>query len=186
MANILNNATSRSLLILDEVGRGTSTYDGLSIAWAVIEYIHNHTRLRSKTLFATHYHELVELAGFLPRVRNYNLAVAEEEGKVIFLRKVIPGGADKSYGIHVAQLAGLPKTVIHRAEEILQELEKEQLERKEGVKKEPASAQPLQLPIFGQGSAIEEEVRSLDVDSMSPIEAINKLYEFKKKAGDGR
>ncbi|MGD0354936.1 MAG: DNA mismatch repair protein MutS [Dehalococcoidia bacterium] len=184
VANILNNATSRSLLILDEVGRGTSTYDGLSIAWAVIEYIHNHTRLRSRTLFATHYHELIELAGFLPRVRNYNLVVAEEEGKVIFLRKVIPGGADKSYGIHVAQLAGLPKTVIHRAEEILQELEKEQLERKEGTKKKPGTAQPLQLPIFGQGSAIEEEVRSLDVDSMSPIEAINKLYELKKKAGD--
>jgi DNA mismatch repair protein MutS len=184
VANILNNATSRSLLILDEVGRGTSTYDGLSIAWAVIEYIHNHTRLRSRTLFATHYHELVELAGFLPRVRNYNLAVAEEEGKVIFLRKVIPGGADKSYGIHVAQLAGLPKTVIHRAEEILQELEKDQLERKEGTKKKPGTAQPLQLPIFGQGSAIEEEVRSLDVDSMSPIEAINKLYELKKKVGD--
>ena len=184
VANILNNATSRSLLILDEVGRGTSTYDGLSIAWAVIEYIHNHTRLRSKTLFATHYHELVELAGFLPRVRNYNLAVAEEEGRVIFLRKVIPGGADKSYGIHVAQLAGLPKTVIHRAEEILQELEKEQLERKEGTRKKPGTAQPLQLPIFGQGSAIEEEVRSLDIDSMSPIEAINKLYELKKKAGE--
>ncbi|MGA2158710.1 MAG: DNA mismatch repair protein MutS [Dehalococcoidia bacterium] len=185
VANILNNATSRSLLILDEVGRGTSTYDGLSIAWAVIEYIHNHTRLRSKTLFATHYHELVELAGFLPRVRNYNLAVAEEEGRVIFLRKVIPGGADKSYGIHVAQLAGLPKTVIHRAEEILQELEKDQLERKEGTRKKPGTAQPLQLPIFGQGSAIEEEVRSLDIDSMSPIEAINKLYELKKKAEDG-
>ena len=123
VANILNNATNRSLLILDEVGRGTSTYDGLSIAWAVIEYIHNSTRLRSKTLFATHYHELVELAGSLPHVKNYNMAVTEEEGKVVFLRKVMPGGADKSYGIHVAQLAGLPKAVIHRAEEILQDLE---------------------------------------------------------------
>jgi len=184
VANILNNATSRSLLILDEVGRGTSTYDGLSIAWAVIEHIHNHTKLRSKTLFATHYHELVELAGSLPRVRNYNMAVTEEKGKVIFLRKVVPGGADRSYGIHVAQLAGLPKAVIHRAEEILQRLEEEQATRKNGVGKEPVEAHPMQLSIFGQESEIEVEVRSLDIDSMSPIEAINKLYELKKKAAD--
>ncbi|MBM2832735.1 MAG: mutS, partial [Dehalococcoidia bacterium] len=122
-ANILHNATSRSLIILDEIGRGTSTYDGLSIARAVAEYIHNHPRLGAKTLFATHYHELVELAGYLPRVRNFNVAVTEEEGKVIFLRKVIPGGADRSYGIHVAQLAGLPRSVIRRAEEVLVELE---------------------------------------------------------------
>jgi DNA mismatch repair protein MutS len=183
VANILNNATGRSLLILDEVGRGTSTYDGLSIAWAVIEYIHNSTRLRSKTLFATHYHELVELAGSLPHVKNYNMAVTEDEGKVVFLRKVIPGGADKSYGIHVAQLAGLPRAVIHRAEEILKGLEEEKVERKEGGKARPAGAQPTQLSIFGEGSQVEEEIRTLDVDSMSPIEAINKLYELKKKAG---
>jgi len=181
VANILNNATSRSLLILDEVGRGTSTYDGLSIAWAVIEYIHNHTRLRSKTLFATHYHELVELAGSLPRVRNYNMAVSEEKGKVIFLRKVVPGGADRSYGIHVAQLAGLPRAVIHRAEEILRRLEEDRPGRKNGVGKEPLDAQSLQLSIFAESSEIEAELKKLDVDSMSPIEAINKLYELQKK-----
>ena len=118
-ANILHHASDRSLLILDEIGRGTSTYDGISIAWAVVEYIHNHPRLRAKTLFATHYHELTELAGLLPRVRNYNVAVAEEGDKVAFLRKIVAGGADRSYGIHVAQLAGLPKVVIGRAEEIL-------------------------------------------------------------------
>ena len=111
------------MIILDEIGRGTSTYDGLSIARAVAEYIHNYPRLGAKTLFATHYHELVELAGFLPRARNYNVAVTEEKGEVIFLRKVMPGGVDKSYGIHVAKLAGLPKSVIHRAQEVLSDLE---------------------------------------------------------------
>jgi DNA mismatch repair protein MutS len=182
VANILNNATSRSLLILDEVGRGTSTYDGLSIAWAVIEHIHNNTRLRARTLFATHYHELVELASSLPRVKNFNMAVAEEEGKVIFLRRVVPGGADRSYGIHVAQLAGLPKAVIHRAEEILLELEQEQAGRKAEVTVKKDGEQPLQLSIFGMESQVEEEIKSLDVDSLSPMEAINKLYELKKKA----
>jgi DNA mismatch repair protein MutS len=124
-ANLLNHATSRSLLVLDEVGRGTSTYDGISIAWAVVEHIHNHPRLRCKTLFATHYHELTQLADLLPRIRNYNVAVAEEKDRVVFLRRIVPGGADRSYGIHVAQLAGLPKPVIHRAREILKVLEEE-------------------------------------------------------------
>ncbi len=182
VANILNNATSRSLLILDEVGRGTSTYDGLSIAWAVIEYIHNNARLRARTLFATHYHELVELASSLPRVKNFNMAVAEEEGKVIFLRRVAPGGADRSYGIHVAQLAGLPKAVIHRAEEILLALERDQAGRKRGETPVKNEEQPLQLSIFGMESKVEEEIRGLDVDALTPIEAINKLYELKKKA----
>ncbi len=181
-ANILNNATTRSLLILDEVGRGTSTYDGLSIAWATIEYIHNNARLRARTLFATHYHELVELAASLPRVKNYNMAVTEEGGKVIFLRKVITGGADRSYGIHVAQLAGLPRAVIRRAEQILQQLEEEQASRRDGAGEEPSEARALQLSIFGQSSEIESELKSLDIDSMSPIEAINKLYELRKKA----
>ena len=182
VANILNNATSRSLLILDEVGRGTSTYDGLSIAWAVIEYIHNNARLRARTLFATHYHELVELASSLPRVKNFNMAVAEEEGKVIFLRRVVPGGADRSYGIHVAQLAGLPKAVLHRAEEILLALERDQAGRKGGETPVKNGEQPLQLSIFGMESKVEEEIRGLDVDALTPIEAINKLYELKKKA----
>jgi DNA mismatch repair protein MutS len=182
VANILNNATPGSLLILDEVGRGTSTYDGLSIAWAVIEYIHNHARLRARTLFATHYHELVELAGFLPRVRNYNMAVAEEEGRVIFLRKVVPGGADKSYGIHVARLAGLPRSVIRRAQEILQELESEQEKHRGKDKEAIIEPQSLQLSIFNEPSEVEEAIKALDIDAMSPIEALNKLYELKQKA----
>ncbi len=118
-ANILHHATPRSLLVLDEIGRGTSTYDGVSIAWAVVEYIHNHPRLRAKTLFATHYHELTQLADLLPGVRNYNVAVSEADGQVVFLHKIVPGGADRSYGIHVGQLAGLPKPVVQRAGEIL-------------------------------------------------------------------
>lgn len=182
VANILNNATSRSLLILDEVGRGTSTYDGLSIAWAVVEYIHNNGRLRAKTLFATHYHELIELATLLPRVKNFNVAVTEEQGKVIFLRKVIHGGADKSYGIHVAQLAGLPKAVLHRAEEILDHLESNQSHNNKRDIKNKADNQSLQLSIFGKSSEIEQEISALDIDEMTPIDAINKLYEFKKKA----
>jgi DNA mismatch repair protein MutS len=181
-ANILNNATPKSLIILDEIGRGTSTYDGLSIAWAVAEFIHNHPRLRAKTLFATHYHELVELAGFLPRVKNFNVAVAEEEGKVIFLRKVIPGGADKSYGIHVAQLAGLPASVVHRAEEVLAGLENSQPQPKQRKAVRPKKESPPQLALFGDKSPLIEEISQLDIDSMSPLEAITRLYELKRKA----
>ncbi len=180
-ANILNHATNRSLLILDEIGRGTSTYDGISIAWAVVEYIHNHPRLQAKTLFATHYHELTELARFLPRVRNYNVAVAEEGDRVVFLRKIVPGGADRSYGIHVAQLAGLPKPVIRRAEEILKNLEEE-------VRRSPAGTAPRrvmqvqQLPLFPTSHPVLDELKELDISSMSPLEAINKLYELQEKA----
>jgi DNA mismatch repair protein MutS len=181
-ANILNNATPKSLIILDEIGRGTSTYDGLSIAWAVAEFIHNHPRLRAKTLFATHYHELVELAGFLPRVKNFNVAVAEEEGKVIFLRKVVPGGADKSYGIHVAQLAGLPASVVHRAEEVLAGLENGQAQTKQRKVVRPRKEAPPQLALFGDKSPLIEEISQLDIDSMSPLEAITRLYELKRKA----
>jgi len=181
-ANILNNATPKSLIILDEIGRGTSTYDGLSIAWAVAEFIHNHPRLRAKTLFATHYHELVELAGFLPRVKNFNVAVSEEEGRVIFLRKVVPGGADKSYGIHVAQLAGLPASVVHRAEEVLAGLEDGQSQMKQRKTVRPRKESPPQLALFGDKSPIIEEIGQLDIDSMSPLEAITRLYELKRKA----
>jgi len=180
-ANILNNATPKSLIILDEIGRGTSTYDGLSIAWAVAEFIHNHPRLRAKTLFATHYHELVELAGFLPRVKNFNVAVTEDEGRVIFLRKVVPGGADKSYGIHVAHLAGLPASVVHRAEEVLAGLES-QPRQKQSKAVRPRKETPPQLPLFGDKSPLIEEISQLDIDSMSPLEAITRLYELKRKA----
>ena len=183
-ANILNNATSKSLIILDEIGRGTSTYDGLSIAQAVAEYIHNHPRLGAKTLFATHYHELVELANFLPRVKNYSIAVSEEGGKVVFLRKIVPGGADKSYGIHVAQLAGLPKAVVHRAEEVLTELEKNG-DVKVVPRVQPRSRQKTpqeQIPLFGQKSPVTDEILKLDISSMTPLEAITKLYELQRKA----
>jgi DNA mismatch repair protein MutS len=181
-ANILNNATSRSLIILDEIGRGTSTYDGLSIAWAVAEFIHNHPRLRAKTLFATHYHELIELAGLLPRIKNFNVAVVEDEGKVIFLRKVVPGGADKSYGIHVAQLAGLPMSVVHRAQEILARLENDQHRKEWGQIKLVQAPSAQQLTFSGNRSPLVDELSQIDVDAMSPIEAITKLYELKRKA----
>jgi DNA mismatch repair protein MutS len=180
-ANILNHATNRSLLILDEIGRGTSTYDGLSIAWAVVEYIHNHPKLRARTLFATHYHELTELAGLLPRVRNYNVAVAEEGDRVVFLHKIIPGGADRSYGIHVAQLAGLPRPVVSRAQEILAGLERE------GARGPVPSGQPesatRQLPLFGtEPHPAIEALRQLDVNCLTPLEAISKLYELQRQA----
>lgn len=175
-ANILHHATSRSLLIMDEIGRGTSTYDGLSIAWGMIEYIHNHPHLRAKTLFATHYHELTQLADLLPGVRNYNVAVSEADGKVVFLHKIVPGGADRSYGIHVAQLAGLPAPVIQRANEIMAELEKTS---GRAVKIDPHAAQ--QAMLFPEASPILEELRELDVNSISPIEALNKLFEWQRK-----
>jgi DNA mismatch repair protein MutS len=181
-ANILNNATPRSLLILDEIGRGTSTYDGLSIARAVAEFIHNNTGLGAKTVFATHYHEMTALAEFLPRVKNFNVAVIEEAGKVIFLHKIVPGGVDKSYGIHVAQLAGLPKSVLHRAREVLDELENNN--RGTGPKKKRGKEITMQIPLFGAKSEIEEELRQLDIDGMTPLEALNKLYELRKKAED--
>ncbi len=180
-ANILNHATERSLLVLDEIGRGTSTYDGISIAWAMVEYIHNHPRLGSKTLFATHYHELTELARFLPRVCNYNVAVVEEGDRVVFLHKIVPGGADRSYGIHVAELAGLPKPVVRRAEEILENLE-EEVQRSPAGTVRRSVAQAQQLTFLGASDPVLEELKELDVHSMSPLEAINKLYELQEKA----
>jgi len=178
-ANILHHATARSLIVLDEIGRGTSTYDGLSIAWAVVEYIHNHPKLKSKTLFATHYHELIALAETLPHVRNVNVAVAEEGDKVVFLHKIVEGGADRSYGIHVAQLAGLPRPVIRRAEEILEDLEQGQTTHEAA----PAVG-TLQLSLFAPQNPVVDELKSLDVDGLSPLEALTKLYELKKKATD--
>ncbi|MFC1924934.1 DNA mismatch repair protein MutS [Chloroflexota bacterium] len=185
-ANILNNATPRSLIILDEIGRGTSTYDGLSIAHAVAEYIHSNPKLGTKTLFATHYHELVKLADYLPRVKNFNVAVTEERGKVVFLRKVIPGGADKSYGIHVGQLAGLPRSVLHRAEEVLGDLEGDHYsDLPRGQKGGPGrsvQSSPEQLLLFGQRHPVIDELNEIDLDSLTPLEAITKLYELQQKA----
>jgi DNA mismatch repair protein MutS len=179
-ANILNHASARSLLILDEIGRGTSTYDGISIAWAVVEYIHNHPRLRAKTLFATHYHELTELAEILPHVRNYNVAVIEEGDKVIFQHKIVPGSADRSYGIHVAQLAGIPRAVIHRATEILSELEDHYDWREKRQRVGEVAVQ--QLPLFStEPHPVVEEIRQLKIDEISPLEAISKLYQLQRR-----
>jgi DNA mismatch repair protein MutS len=168
------------LLILDEIGRGTSTYDGLSIARAVAEYIHNNPKLGAKTLFATHYHEMVALADYLPRVKNYNVAVKEDKGEVIFLRKIVPGGVDKSYGIHVGKLAGLPKSVVHRAQEILDELEGDGKTVKYPVKSPPKVAP--QMAFFNEKSPVLTELEKLQVDSLTPLEALTKLYELQKKA----
>lgn len=184
-ANILNNATGRSLIILDEIGRGTSTYDGMSIAHAVVEYLHSQPGLGSKTLFATHYHELVDLAAFLPRVKNYNVAVTEERGQVVFLHKIVPGGADKSYGIHVAQLAGLPKSVLNRARDILSGLENGSKDKPSRKSRNRPSAQDdasYQLVFFGQPPAVLQELLALEMESLTPLEALNKLYELQRKA----
>ena len=174
-ANILNNATPRSLLILDEIGRGTSTYDGLSIAWAIIEYLHSHPKLKPHTLFATHYHELTELAELFPGVRNYNVAVTEADGQVIFLHKIVPGAADRSYGIHVAQMAGLPAPVIVRANEILK-----QLEASSGTTLPERNQEKDQLRLFPENNPLMDAFRNLDLESLTPIQALNKLYEWKK------
>jgi DNA mismatch repair protein MutS len=182
-ASILSQSTPRSLLILDEVGRGTSTYDGLAIARAVVEYIHNNPKIRAKTLFATHYHELTELARYLPHVRNYNVAVTEEGNKVIFLHKIVPGGADRSYGIHVAQIAGIPKAVISRANEVLEELEGNTDIQEKKAHIRGAFSGGVQMSFLGpETHPLIEEIKGLDVDSLSPLEALNKLYELKQKA----
>jgi DNA mismatch repair protein MutS len=188
-ANILNHATQRSLVVLDEIGRGTSTYDGLAIARAIVEYIHNASNLGCKTLFATHYHELTELEGVLPRVRACRMDVLEEGDQVIFLRQVVPGGADRSYGIHVAQLAGLPRGIVRRASEILQQLEaNDHGERRSDHRRAtmaqpaPTSASGLQLTFFNEEPAVVGQLRELDIESLSPLEALNLLYELKKGA----
>lgn len=190
-ANILHHATRRSFLVLDEIGRGTSTYDGLAIAWAVIEYIHNHPNLRARTLFATHYHELTDLAERLPHVVNYNVAVddsgSSSDGSqdVVFLHRIIPGKADRSYGVHVARLAGLPAVVVHRAEEILADLEEsgaagpKRLFEVESRRGKPAA---LQVSLFGEAHPAVEALRTLDVNALTPLDALNRLYELQKLA----
>jgi DNA mismatch repair protein MutS len=182
-ANILNHATSRSLLILDEIGRGTSTYDGVAIAWAVIEYIHNHPKKRAKTLFATHYHELTELPDLLPGIRNYRVSVSESQGSVVFLYKITAGGADKSYGIHVAQIAGMPSTVTLRAEEIMQKLEQSS---GKAVKHDPTM--PQQMALFPNTNPLLNELKNLDINELSPLEALNLIFGWKRsylpEAGD--
>ena len=181
-ASILNTATPRSLVLLDEVGRGTATFDGLSIAWAVVEHLETHTQ--AKTLFATHYHELTELADLLPGVRNYHVSIMESGSTIVFLRKVEPGSADKSYGIEVARLAGLPSSVIERAREILERHEQSERSLSGRLASRAASEQPgpVQLTIFTPLNA--EVVRALeqaDLNNTKPIEALNLLAELKKQ-----
>jgi len=186
-ANILNNASKRSLILLDEIGRGTSTFDGLSIAWAVAEYIHNHEMIRSKTLFATHYHELTELSILYPRIKNYNVSVEEHGDQVVFLRKIIPGGTDNSYGIHVAEMAGLPSTLIERAREILLNLEMNELSPSNGrpklaTRRHGRNVDDNQLNLFAKlpPSEVEKQLSKLDPNHLTPIEALQKLEELKK------
>jgi DNA mismatch repair protein MutS len=181
-AAILSQSSNRSLLILDEVGRGTSTYDGLAIARAVLEYIHNNPQIRAKTLFATHYHELTEVAKYLPHVRNYNVAVTESGGRVVFLHKIVPGGADRSYGIHVAQIAGIPKAVVDRANEILEQLEGN-ADFRERQQKTRQSFSGVQMSFLApETDPLVADILALDVDALSPLEALNKLYELKQRA----
>jgi DNA mismatch repair protein MutS len=186
-ATILHHASPRSLIILDEIGRGTSTYDGLAIARAVVEYLHNNRRCGARTLFATHYHELVEVARMLPRIQCMNVAVSEEEGHIVFLHKIVPGGADKSYGVHVAQLAGIPRPVIHRAEEILTELEqKGDAKARRKAMQEIATPTVMQMMLFAaEQNPLIEEIKQLAIDELTPIEAIGKLYELQQKARKG-
>ena len=188
-ASILNNLSERSLVILDEIGRGTSTYDGISIAWAMVEYIHEKPEGKAKTLFATHYHELNEMASSFPRIRNYNVSIKELDDRIIFLRKLIPGGSEHSFGIHVAQMAGMPKSVVKRANEILGELEKtggeknlskpvgELAEHREGLQ---MSFFQLDDPVLKQ---IRDQIAGLDINNLTPMEALNILNEIKKLSG---
>jgi len=187
-ANILDNATPRSLVILDEIGRGTSTFDGVSIAWAVAEYIHDHPKLGAKTLFATHYHELTELAMTKDRVKNYNFAVKEWNDEVVFLRKLMEGATNRSYGIQVARLAGLPEQVLARAKEILKNLESSELDeigmpKIARGKARGSPKRPAQLDLFqAQENPLKKELLTVDIEGMTPIEALVKLNELKNKA----
>ena len=179
-AYILNQATKNSLIILDEIGRGTSTYDGLAIAKSIAEYIHNHPSLGCKTLFATHYHEMTQLEEQLPRVTNLHISVSEDNDKVVFLRKVVPGGANKSYGVHVAKLAGLPNPVINRAWELLNELEKYNR-----TNSNSAIESGIQLGLLNESNQVLDEIKNIDIASLTPLEAIIKLYEFQKFINSG-
>jgi len=180
-AHILNSATSRSLILLDEIGRGTSTYDGLSIAWAIAEHIQDRRHLGARTLFATHYHEMTQLEGLREGIRNYCVAVQERDGDVVFLRKIVPGGADRSYGIHVAKLAGLPTSVIERAREVLAQLE--QTDSTTPTPALPSEQKPTQVSV-PHAHPIVDEVRQIDLFSMTPLDALNRLADLQRRAAD--
>jgi DNA mismatch repair protein MutS len=188
-ASILNNLSNRSLILLDEIGRGTSTYDGISIAWSIAEFIHEHKQFKAKTLFATHYHELNEMADRFKRIKNYNVSVKELENKVLFLRKLTPGGSEHSFGIHVARMAGMPKLVLERANQILAHLESlhKQQDTSGKQKKMSLPAQDYQLSFFQLDdpvlSNIKDELLKTDINTLTPVEALMKLNEIKKMVG---
>ena len=185
-ASIMNNLSNRSLVLFDELGRGTSTYDGISIAWAIVEYIHEHPSCKAKTLFATHYHELNEMEKSFHRIKNYNVSVKEIDKKVIFLRKLVLGGSEHSFGIHVAKMAGMPQSIVKRAEKILQQLETDN--RQSGIAKPVGeiaqNREGYQLSFFKLDDPILEQIRdeikNLDVNNLTPIAALNKLNEVKR------
>lgn len=188
-ANILNNVTPKSLVLFDELGRGTSTYDGISIAWAIVEYLHENPRARARTLFATHYHELNEMEKSFPRIHNYNVSVKEVDGKVIFLRKLERGGSEHSFGIHVAEIAGMPRSIVKRAKTVLKELEADNANVGAAVKKPDMtnvaqSREGMQLSFFQLDdpvlSQVRDEILNLDINNLTPVEALNKLNDIKK------
>ncbi len=188
-ASILNNVSDRSLILFDELGRGTSTYDGISIAWSIVEHLHEHPRAKAKTLFATHYHELNEMEGAFPRVKNFNVSIKEVQNKVIFLRKLVRGGSNHSFGIHVAGMAGMPKSVIKRAEQILKKLEggKEAENLAKPLEEIGGKREGMQLSFFQLDDPVLKQIRDeiayLDVNNLTPIEALNKLNDIKKLTG---
>ena len=187
-SNILNNVTPRSLVLFDELGRGTSTYDGISIAWAIVEYLHEHSRAQARTLFATHYHELNEMEKNFPRIKNFNVSVKEVDGKIIFVRKLEKGGSEHSFGIHVAEIAGMPRSIVKRANVILKELEKDNSQvgsvGKAAVERLDQSREGVQLSFFQLDdpvlTQIRDEILGLDVNNLTPVEALNKLNDIKK------
>ena len=188
-ASILNNVSDRSLILFDELGRGTSTYDGISIAWSIVEHLHEHPQAKAKTLFATHYHELNEMESSFSRVKNYNVSIKEVGNKVIFLRKLVRGGSNHSFGIHVAAMAGMPKSVIKRADQVLLQLEGKKDEKKleKSLENLGENREGMQLSFFQLDDPvlkqIRDEIAGLDVNNLTPIEALNKLNEIKKLTG---
>ena len=192
-ASILHNLSDRSLVLLDEIGRGTSTYDGISIAWAIAEFLHEHPKCKAKTLFATHYHELNRMASRFSRIHNANVSVRQQNGKVLFLRKLVPGGSEHSFGIHVAKLAGMPGSLVRRAEEVLEGLESKGGGRghAEANPVLPSGTPPaedgIQMSFFQLDDPvlqdIKEDLLELDIDQLTPVEALLKLHEIKKRVG---
>lgn len=192
-SNILNNISERSLILFDELGRGTSTYDGISIAWAIVEYIHENKKGKARTLFATHYHELNEMEKSFPRIKNYNVSVREVDGKVIFLRKLERGGSEHSFGIHVAKIAGMPSTIVKRANVILKQLEDNMDHENlgKGIAAGPQSDTGVQMNFFQLDDPVLTQIRdefiNLDINNLTPIEALNKLNEIKRLVkGNGK